>query len=215
MIKLSKVEKLDGIWSWSLLAGVHCPGKVNALTKQIAEVCSGCYATGGNYRFPNVKAPRIANAKDWSRRAWVDDMVSALDGHEYFRWFDSGDAYSLTLARKIQRVMARTPNTKHWFATRMGKFDKFKPVLEAMASLPNVSVRFSADDIGAYGPEHSCMVYDPSGPVPDGVKACNAYAEGDDKVAKCHGCRDCWDKTIPVIGYKAHGRKMIALLAQG
>ena len=209
-IKLSKVKKLDGIYSWSLLAGVHCPGKVNLITKALAEVCDGCYAMGGNYRFPNVQATRILNAEDWQRDEWVDDMVRALKGHAYFRWFDSGDMYTLALAQKILKVMVDTPDTMHWLATRMGKFAKFGPILEEMSRLPNVAVRFSADDVGSYGPEHSCMVF--HGDVPEGVKACNSYvAEGDD-VAKCHGCRDCWDKTIPVIGYRAHGRKMIKLL---
>lgn len=209
---LSMTAKLDGIYSWSLLAGVHCPGMHDQKTGLIAQVCAGCYATQGNYRFPNVKAVRIQNAKEWASRRWVDDMVTALEGQEYFRWFDSGDMYSVTLARKILMVMIMTPNTKHWLATRMGKFDKFKPVLDEMRKLPNVSVRFSADDIGAFDVEHSCMVYDPSEPVPEGVKACNAHVKGEEKIAKCHGCRDCWDKTIPVIGYKAHGRKMIKLL---
>lgn len=209
---LSKTAKLDGICSWSLLAGVHCPGMYNFETGLIAEVCSGCYATQGNYRFPNVKAVRIQNAEEWLDPAWEDAMVEAIDPLEYFRWFDSGDSYTLRLARKILAVMQRTPNTKHWFATRMGKFPKFKAVLDEMRALPNVAVRFSADDVGSFGPEHSCMVYDSTGSVPEGVKACNAHVKGEDKVAKCHGCRDCWDKTIPVIGYKAHGRKMIKLL---
>lgn len=208
---LSVTAKLDGIHSWSLLAGVHCPG-MRAQTGRVAQVCEGCYATQGKYRFPSVKAVRLQNAKEWTADAWVDDMVTALKGHEYFRWFDSGDMYSVTLARKILMVMIMTPNTKHWLATRTGKFAKFKPVLDEMRKLPNVAVRFSADDVGTFSVEHSCMVYDPSEPVPEGVKACNAYAKGEEKVAKCHGCRDCWDKTIPVIGYKAHGRKMIKLL---
>ena len=207
---LSKTQKLDGIYSWSLLAGVHCPGMYNFETGLIAEVCDGCYAQQGNYRFPNVQAVRIQNAEEWRREEWEDAMVEAIEPLEYFRWFDSGDSYTLSLARKILKIMKRTPRTKHWFATRMGKFPKFKQVLDEMRALPNVAVRFSADDVGVFGPEHSCMVY--HGAVPAGVKACNAYVAEGDKVAKCHGCRDCWDKTIPVIGYKAHGRKMIKLL---
>jgi hypothetical protein len=209
---LSKTQKLDGISSWSLIAGDHCPGMHNQETGLIAAVCAGCYAKSGNYHRPSVRAVRLHNAKDWYERDWEKRMVEALEGHDYFRWFDSGDMYTLSLARKILRVMERTSNTKHWIATRMGKFRKFTQVLEAMRALPNVSVRYSADDIGAFGPEHSCMVFDPSEPVPAGVKACNSYVAEGDKVAKCHGCRDCWDKTIPVIGYKAHGRRMIKLL---
>ena len=209
---LSKTAKLDGIYSWSLTAGADCPGRFNLTTGLLAQVCEGCYATGGNYRFPNVQAVRTENKRDWASRDWEDRMVADLQGQEYFRWFDSGDAYSLTLARKILRVMKRTPDTKHWFATRMGKFPKFAPVLAEMQALPNVAVRFSADDIGTYGAEHSCMVFDPAGEIPDGVTACSAYVAEGDKVAKCHGCRACWDKSVPVIGYKAHGRKMIKLL---
>jgi hypothetical protein len=54
----------------------------------------------GNYRFPNVKQPRESNQKDWKRDAWVADMVAELDNDRYFRWFDSGDVYSLKLAEK-------------------------------------------------------------------------------------------------------------------
>ena len=207
---LSKTAKLDGIYSWSLTAGADCPGRFNLTTGLLAQVCEGCYATGGNYRFPNVQAVRTENKRDWASRDWEDRMVADLQGQEYFRWFDSGDAYALTLARKILRVMMRTPDTKHWFATRMGKFPKFRGVLAGMQALPNVAVRFSADDIDTYGPEHTAMVWHRA--VPEGVTACCAYVAEGDKVAKCHGCRACWDKSVPVIAYKAHGRKMIKLL---
>jgi hypothetical protein len=78
----------------------------------------------GNYRFPNVKAPRVHNREDWKRDAWVDDMVSELDNDRYFRWFDSGDVYDIRLARKIYEVMKRTPWCLHWLPTRMHKFAK-------------------------------------------------------------------------------------------
>ena len=207
---LSKTAKLDGIYSWSLTAGADCPGKINLKTNTLAEVCAGCYAIGGNYRYPNVQAVRIQNREEWQQDDWEDQMVSALENQTHFRWFDSGDAYSLTLAWKIYRVMVRTPDTKHWLATRMGKFSKFAPVLSEMQALPNVMVRFSADDIGKYGPEHTAMVWHDT--VPEGVTPCSSYVAEGDKVAKCHGCRACWDKSVPVIGYKAHGRKMIKLL---
>ena len=204
MLHISQVSKLDGIRSWSLMAGVHCPASVGA------QVCVGCYAKFGNYRFPNVIEPRMANADDWKRDDWVDRMVSALDSDRYFRWFDSGDMYSISLARKILLVMIRTPWCKHWLATRMGKFPKFVGVLAEMMKLPNVMVRYSADDVDVYKPEHTAMVWHKS--VPEGVTACSSYVKEDDKVAKCHGCRACWDKSVPVIGYKAHGVKMIKIL---
>jgi len=199
MIKLSVTSKLDGIRSWSLQAGETCPGAIGA------DACAGCYAMGGNYRYPNVKAPRIHNKEDWKRDEWIDDMVKSLDSDRYFRWFDSGDVYSLALAEKILEVMKRTPWVKHWIPTRMGKFAKFAPVLSRIASLDNVSLRFSSDSImGDYSPEHGSTIFPTIDHVTNGVKPCMAY----ENEGKCNGCRSCWDKSIPVIGYIAHGKTM-------
>jgi len=84
---------------------------------------------------------------------WVNDMVNELDQDRFFRWFDSGDMYSLALAEKILEVMRLTPWCKHWLPTRMYKFPKFALVLREMQSLDNVMVRFSSDSvIGEYIP---------------------------------------------------------------
>jgi hypothetical protein len=72
-IKLSKASKMP-CRSWSLQALDTCPASVNS-DGSLVDACKGCYATDGNYRFPNVKAPRLHNREDWKRDAWVDDMV--------------------------------------------------------------------------------------------------------------------------------------------
>jgi hypothetical protein len=151
-----------------------------------------------------VKAPRLANREDWQRDEWVGDMVQALDSQRYFRWFDSGDMYSLGLAEKILAVMESTPWVKHWLPTRMVKFKKFKGIVSKMQHLPNVMVRFSSDSIsGEYvaGVHGSTIV-----PAIDNAAgfACRAY----ENEGKCNGCRACYDKTIPLISYIAHGKKM-------
>jgi hypothetical protein len=204
MIKLSTTSKLDGIKSWSLEAGVTCPGSIGA------DACKGCYAMGGNYRYPNVKAPRQANRIDWERPEWVQDMVQALQNERYFRWFDSGDMYHARLADKILEVMKQTPWVSHWLPTRMGKFPKFARVMALMQALPNVSVRFSSDSIhGEYVPKlHGSTIIPSANAIPRGVTPCQAWAND----GKCNGCRACWDKTVPVIGYVAHGRTMIKLV---
>ena len=115
-IKLSKAGKMP-CRSWSLQALTTCAGSVGD-DGTLVPACVGCYATTGNYRFPNVKQPREHNQRDWKRDSWVDDMVAELDNDRYFRWFDSGDVYSIKLARKILEVMKRTPWTKHWFNSR-------------------------------------------------------------------------------------------------
>jgi hypothetical protein len=211
MVRISVTSKLDGIRSWSLQAIDTCPGSI-AAPGALVDACKGCYATTGNYNYPNVKAPRLHNREDWQRLEWVDDMVQALDSDRYFRWFDSGDVYTLGLAEKILEVMKRTPWCKHWLPTRMHKFPKFRMVLEAMQALPNVMVRYSADSIdGAYiqglhgsviGPDAATYTENQDS------KLCRAYEHG----GKCSGCRQCWDKSVPLICYPAHGAKMMRVI---
>ena len=205
MIKLSVTSKLDGIRSWSLNALDTCPGSLES-PGVLVDACKGCYATTGNYRFSNVKAPRESNKLDWQRLNWVDDMVQALGNDRFFRWFDSGDMYSLGLAEKMLEVMIRTPWVSHWLPTRMHKFPKFKLVLDQMQKLKNVSVRFSSDSVqGEYikGVHGSVIVPTPKD-VKKGIKLCEAYLnEG-----KCNGCRACYDKKVKLIAYPAHGKTM-------
>jgi hypothetical protein len=207
MIKLSKTSKLDGIMSWSLQALDTCPGSKDS-NGELVPACQGCYATTGNYRFANVKKPREFNREDWKRDEWVNDMVQALDSSRYFRWFDSGDMYDLRLANKILSVMKATPWVKHWLPTRMHKFIKFKGVLDHMESLDNVVVRFSSDSVtgGFVGGLNTSTIF--SDTLPVGATECKAYQhEG-----KCNGCRACYDKSVSVIAYKAHGVKMAKVI---
>ena len=211
MPRISVTSKLDGIRSWSLQAIDTCPGSI-ASPGVLVDACKGCYATTGNYNYPNVKAPREFNRTDWERLDWVDDMVAALENDRYFRWFDSGDVYSLALAEKILEVMIRTPWCKHWLPTRMHKFPKFRMVFDSMKSLDNVSVRFSSDSItGEYIPGLHGSVIGPDAATYvdfEGSSLCRAY----EHEGKCSGCRACWDKSVDLICYPAHGRKMARVI---
>lgn len=208
MLHLSRTSKLDGILSWSLQALDTCPGSVNA-DGSLVPACSGCYATTGNYVFQNVKAPRLANRIDWERDDWVSDMIASLESSRYFRWFDSGDMYSINLAEKMLQVMQATPWVKHWLPTRMMKFPKFARIIGAMQALPNVMVRFSADSIdGTFDARHGSTIIPDADNVPDGAVLCRAYEHD----GKCNGCRACYDKAIPVIAYPAHGKKMMKVI---
>jgi len=209
MVKISKTSKLDGIKSWSLQALDTCPGSLNG-DGSLVDACSGCYATTGNYRFPTVKAPRLHNRQDWERLDWVDDMVAALDTERYFRFFDSGDMYALGLAEKILEVMRRAPWVKFWLPTRMHKFPKFRRVLQDMQRLENVSVRFSSDSVvGEYVEGlHGSVIVPTAEHASDSMKLCEAYAHG----GTCNGCRACWDKSVSVIAYPAHGVKMSKII---
>ena len=208
MLRISITSKLDGIRSWSLQALDTCPGSIE--NGQLVDACAGCYATQGNYRFPNVKAPRAENLIDWKRPEWVSDMVETLKKDRFFRWFDSGDMYTVELAEKIFSVMSLTPHVKHWLPTRMQKFPKFRAIIDAMKNLENVSVRFSSDSVtGVYVKGlHGSVIIPSDATMDSSVSVCEAYKhEG-----KCNGCRNCWDKTIETIAYPAHGKAMMKVI---
>ena len=210
MIKFSKAGKMP-CRSWSLQALATCPGSVDA-SGSLVPACSGCYATTGNYNFPNVKGPRVHNKEDWKRDEWTDDMVAELDNDRYFRWFDSGDMYSLKLAQKMLDVMKRTPWVQHWLPTRMHKFAKFADVLAQMQALPNVVVRFSSDSItGETIPGETTSTIIPTvDDASDDMVVCHSY----ERDGKCGSCRACWNKDNKVIAYPQHGQKMARVFAK-
>lgn len=203
-IKLSKASKMP-CRSWSLEALRTCPASKD-VNGDLVDACKGCYATEGNYRFPSVKGSREHNRVDWKRDEWVADMVQELDNDRYFRWFDSGDMYDLKLADKILEVMTLTPWVNHWLPTRMHKINKFKKVLDVMASLPNVVIRLSSDSVRGQtveGNTTSTIIGQDQLETFTGT-ICKSY----ENQGKCGTCRACWSKDIPVIAYVQHGNRM-------
>lgn len=211
MIRISTTSKLDGVRSWSLQARETCPGSIGRDGK-LVPACAGCYAVGGNYRYPNVKAPRVENREDWQRPEWVADMVAALRNDRFFRWFDSGDMYALGLAEKILAVMEATPDVRHWLPTRMHKFPKFAAVIARMRALPNVVVRASSDSVtGEYVPGmHGSTIVPSIDAVPAGATLCAAA----NNAGKCGSCRACYSKDVAVVAYVAHGRSMMKVVRE-
>ena len=205
MIKLSKPSKMPCL-SWSLQAIDTCPGSIDHLTGNLVPACQGCYATTGFYLMGSTINARAHNRDDWKREGWVADMVHHLRKQDHFRWYDSGDCYTVKLARKMLDVMAQTPHVAHWFPTRMYKFRKFESVFSAMNALPNAVVRFSSDEIDGtmIDGRYISVIFDPEQPdqVPEDAYICPAYKQG----GKCLDCRACWN--ADVIAYPQHGRKM-------
>lgn len=207
-VRLSRTSKL-GTFSWSLQALETCPGSVDG-AGNLVDACRGCYATTGFYMMPDAIRVRDANREDWQREGWVDDMVAALIGETHFRWFDSGDMYSIALAEKILQVMERTPGCKHWLPTRMYKFAKYRNVIALMQSLSNVVVRFSSDSAtgGILPGMTTSTIFPGNEPAPAGSTVCEAYKRG----GKCADCRACYDRNVTVIAYPAHGTKMAKVI---
>ena len=212
MVKLSKTSKL-GTFSWSLQARETCPGAMdeNGVT---VPACAGCYATTGYYHMPSVIKVRADNRTAWKDDSFVADMITALRHEKHMRLFDSGDFYHAGLATKWLEIMKALPSAQFWVPTRSHKVARISLVLSEMEKLPNVAVRYSADTIdGAFDPAlHGSVIY--SNPeqldardIFNGlVYPCPAYTETHG--GKCLDCRKCYDKSTPVIAYKAHGNKM-------
>lgn len=206
-VKLSNTSKL-GVKSWSLQALNTCPASIGA-DGELVDACKGCYATSGNYRFSNVRAPREFNRQAWEQDAFVTDFVKALKKERFFRWYDSGDMYNIKLAEKMLLIMQATPHVQHWLPTRMYKFKKFHSIIEQMAALQNVAVRLSSDSItgdlvnssvsdlnSTIIPEHTIDSY-------NGFICQAFYQDG-----KCLDCTACYDKTVKTIAYVGHGLTM-------
>lgn len=204
IVMLSNTKKL-GVKSWSLQALNTCPASIDDKGR-LVDACSGCYATYGNYRFNNVKAVREYNKQVWQNEDFVNDFVAKLDTERYFRWFDSGDMYSLSLAKKIYEIMLNTPHVKHWLPTRMYKFKKFEGILKNMQALPNVTIRLSSDDITGEK-VNSDLIKTNSTILPielsEGYKGfiCPAYKQA----GECLTCKACYNKEVETVAYIAHG----------
>ena len=201
MLNLSRTSKLEGIRSWSLQAGSTCPASHDA------SVCNGCFAKTGFYNMPHVINPRLENQKDWKRDSWADDMVQALQNERFFRWFDSGDIYKLTLAEKILEVCERTLWVNHWIPTQTWSIEQYGKVLRKLDSLPNVVVRASAKHVNTpitEFPNNSVVLSDSNMAHQLNVTICHSFANS----GKCGPCRACYDKNVKTIGYVAHGKTM-------
>lgn len=160
----------------------------------------------GRYLFGNVKALRDHNLVDHKLPDWVDAMVPAIRDNSYFRWFDSGDVYTVDLALKIEQVCIRTPRTKHWIPTRARKDASILPILLRIGNLPNVVVRHSSDGVNGeelQGFEHtSTIVQKPEDArLGNGAGLCTAYLRNHE----CGSCRACWSKTCKQIAYPVQG----------
>ena len=192
-MKLSKTSKL-GTKSWSLQALETCPGSVGD-NGELVPACSGCYATINCYTFPVVKQVRADNKVEWQGESFVGDFIQALAKQSHFRWFDSGDMYSLELAEKMFKIMANTPNTKHWLPTR--EYNIIKQYTRIYGDFPdNLYIRLSAmyPDKPVKIPASLAGVKNVtfSNVHTKGAKIFGARCIAPDNGGSCGSCRQCW-----------------------
>ena len=192
---LSKPSKMPGP-AYNLPAYKCITGA--KLAKIPGSVCAGCYALKGRYRFSNVRNALDRRLESLSHPQWVDAMVTAINGDEYFRWFDSGDIQSDEHLANIVRVAIATPNTKHWLPTK--EYIMIARFMRKHGSFPkNLVVRVSSPNIDQAPIKH----YQHTSTVHTGKpfgRECIAYKQDN----KCKDCRACWNPRIKNISYKYH-----------
>jgi hypothetical protein len=172
-----------------------------ALAKIKGTVCNKCYAKRGFYlTFANAVVPaqqrRLASLDN---PQWVEAMVKVLDTESWFRWFDSGDLQSVQMLRSIVEVARRTPNVKHWLATR--EIGMVKAFLKEDSVPDNLVIRLSATwpdvPVRPIAGVQSANVHKHLPPVGHECMAPQQHG-------KCDKCRACWDKNVQTVSYHEH-----------
>lgn len=206
IIRLSKAGKMPSL-SFSLPAQACRTGsKLHAVP---GSICADCYALKGNYRFPNVKAPRNANLEtirlaqatgEWE--PWISGMVGAIAESEksgYFRWHDSGDVQSLEHLEAIAEIARRMPKIRFWLPTKE-KGDLLSYQRKHGDFPRNLTVRLSAPMVDGK-PTREWRL---TSTVHAASKAqgfeCGAYTRG----GKCGDCRACWHRSVKNVSYPKH-----------
>ena len=201
MPKLSKAGKMP-CESFSLPAQDCKTGSKLAQIK--GSVCFDCYALKGNYRFPNVKAPRAHNlALLDDLPLWTDNMIMTIkttNASGFFRWHDSGDVQSFEHLQAIINVAIALPSIKFWLPTKEKTF--LTKLTKLNIAIPqNLVIRLSMAMIDQ-APLNSAWhltstVHQNNAPYGE---ECEAYKQG----GQCLTCRKCWNADITNISYPKH-----------
>lgn len=217
---LSFPSKMPGA-AWGTSAGRDCPAmrlSINAAASAgLPAICGTCYAQKGRYGFGAVKAANTSRG-DWERAAtrdtadpaesaFADEMIAEIGTWAereiragrvpYFRIYSSGDFQSVHSIRAWDGIAKALPHVRFWAPTRTYRIDVFLEELRALAALPNVTIRPSAD------------AFNQTAPAVDGLHAgsgagtvftCPASNQG----GECGSCRLCWDSKMLPVYYRAH-----------
>lgn len=194
-------------FSWSLPAGKKGACPMEDTTPN--SICLSCYAQQGRYLFPVVRSCQQARFQYLKSNpiACLNDISSFIHRHRlpYFRVHDSGDFHTRQMIGLWLNICNANPTTKFWFPTRAHTFPQWVPALQALNSLPNVTVRPSAIH---FGDEPPVVRHLAAGTVSmkqelPGIFQCPK--------AKTHTscgteeCRYCWDNPLEYINYLPHG----------
>jgi hypothetical protein len=199
MLKKEARQRTGGLSAPSKMPGpaFNLPARACLTGAKLAQVpgsvCHGCYALKGRYRFPNVQKALYRRLEGLTAETWIEDMVTLIKGHDWFRWHDSGDIQSVEHLKNIFEVCKRTPLTRHWMPTREARFLK---LMDPDIVPTNLIIRFSSHMIDQ-GP---VKFWPWTSTVSSKSKTCPAQDQGN----KCMDCRACWDRNTPNVTYPKH-----------
>ena len=179
------------------------------LAEIINSICEECYAKKGRYVFINVQDAMYRRLKALNNPAWIDSMAFLMNnkkkgkvkGLKYFRWHDSGDLQSVRHLHMIVEVAKKSPNTQHWLPTR--ETETVSNAIKRGLKIPkNLTIRLSAMKFDGKAPENMARKYglQVSGASKKDSWTCPASLQK----GECRDCRQCWDKSVFNVIYKAH-----------
>ena len=204
---LGNTKKMPGL-STALSAFDCITGAL--LRKVKGTVCSYCYAFGGNYQYPDVKAAHARRTKALTHPDWVLGMVRLIDHYvkpedPYFRWHDSGDVQSFEHLVNIVAVADATPGVNHWIPTK--EYAWLMRYLREVGPFPsNLAVRPSAPKVGSSPPKSLTRrgLLTSTVDWSDSPDKCPATHQHYETNGECGDCRKCWDLKVPNVDYMKH-----------
>ena len=169
------------------------------LRKIEGSICSKCYALKGQYVIGPVPNAHAARHAVLYRKDWCDNMVISINDAPWFRWFDSGDLYDISMLEKISMVCQNTSRIRHWLPTREVKI--VKDYLKIYKKFPsNLVVRVSAPMIDG----EPLKSFRWTSTVHHKSKAIGHDCPSRFQDNKCNDCRACWDKRVTNVSYHKH-----------
>jgi len=211
-IKLSNPSKLNSQAFPLPVNDEVCIGRKDKDTGELLAKCSKCYADNrGFYAMPDTIRVRVDNLNIIKENieVFIFFMIGKLNRkkNKEFRWFDSGDIFSIEFLKALIEICQKTPNTIHWIPTTTWNYpDKeFLALLQVLQALPNVRLRASNEGSiptlpkGLY-PLQSVVVKEIKEKSTKELFYCPASKQS----GKCGNCNACYNPNISTIAYLEH-----------
>jgi hypothetical protein len=213
-LKLSNPSKLNSESFALPVDDEVCKGRIDQVTNELLEKCKFCYADNrGFYAMPDTKRVRednLAIIKE-NVETFIFFMVGKLNRkrNKEFRWFDSGDIFSIEFIKALIEVCNNTKQTTHWIPTTSWNYNEsdkieFLALLQVLQSLPNVRLRASNPGANQVLNKEvyplQSVVVDKLGKSTKELFYCPASLQA----GKCGTCKACYKSSLKTIAYLKH-----------